>query len=89
MSDKSGRLGSTDNGRTLITKYGEEPKSARGNKRYYQLWKLAMELTLDEINMLVTKRRTEIRYKSDQKEIRILRTEILLLEDCYKIVRRK
>ena len=81
--------GKTDKGRILITAKEEEPKSARRNKDCYHLWLCAKELKLDEIEMLVTKRKQDLRYEKDPNRIRELRTQILILEDTHKIVRRK
>ena len=43
------RTGITNDGRTILTTTGMEPKSARASKRYYQLWKFARDLKLEEI----------------------------------------
>ena len=84
------RVGTTDDGRTIIWKYkGEEPKSARANKRYLQLWKFARELECCDIQILISKRRNELKYEGCPDNIRILRTEILILEDAYRIKKRK
>jgi len=97
MSTKTGTIqkmkkriiGKTEDGRVIITLYGEEPKSARRNKECYRLWKLAETLSLNEIEMLISKRRNEIKYCNNNGRVRELRTEILVLEDSYKIVRRR
>lgn len=86
---KSIRKGTTDDGRIIITTTHEEPKSARGNARYYQLWKLASELNLEEIEFLITKRKNDLKYVSDVDEIKVLRTEISILGDTYNIVKKK
>jgi len=79
--------GTTDNGRTLLRKKGgEEPKSARAN---WYLWKFANTLNPDEIEFLITKRKQDLKYEYCPSGIRILRTEILLLEDVHRINRRK
>jgi len=86
----SRRKGTTSSGRIIFGRtYEEEPKSARANKRYYQLWKFASTLELNEIEFLITKRKKELRYVQDNDEIRALRTEILILEDTYKIKRKE
>ena len=81
--------GKSDKGRVIITAQGEEPRSARASKEYYQLWKLAETLELDEIRMLVSKRKKDLSYVKSLDEKRVLNTEILILEDTYKIVRRR
>ncbi len=84
------RTGTSENGRIILTSTGEEPKSARANKRYYALWKFVDEyLDLQDIQVLITKRKNDIKYESDNDKVTILRTEILLLEDAYKIKRNK
>jgi hypothetical protein len=83
------RVGTTNDGRTIITTTGEEPKSARASKRYYQLWKFARELNPEEIEFLITKRRNDIKYEQDDKMIRILRTEISILADTRRIIKRE
>ena len=87
---KSDRKGTTDNGRTTLTSKTEQPKSARGNKELYQLYKFAITLELNEIEFLVSKRRNDIKYmKTLPEEAKRLRTEILLLEDVHRIRRRE
>ena len=86
MSD---RKGTTDNKRTLITTYGEEPRSARRSKRHYQLWKLATTLNPDEIEFLITKRKQDIKYEYFPSGVRNLRTDIVILEDAHRINRRE
>ena len=81
--------GKSDKGRVIITAQGEEPKSARGSKEYYQLWKLAETLTPDEIRMLIVIRKDKLKYEKDSDLISDLRTEILILSDACKIVSRK
>ena len=83
------RVGTTNNRRVVITTTGEQPKSARANKRYYQLWKFAKELKPEEIQLLITKRKNNLKYEKDYEQIRILRTEITILEDTHKIIRRE
>ena len=83
------RKGTTNSGRIILKNNGEEPCSARANKEYYQLWKFLEDLTLEELQFLVTKRKNDLKYESSIDKIRILRTEILIIEDCYKITKRK
>lgn len=83
------RIGKTESGRIIITTTGEEPTSARRSKRHYQLWKFAKTLHLDEIEFLISKRRTEIKYERNPDEIRNLRTDIRILEDIHIIVRKE
>ena len=81
------KKGTTNNGRIILRKKGgEEPLSARAN---WDLWKLCQTLTSEEITFLITKRRNDIKYESDSNAIRSLRRDILLLEDAYKIIKRK
>jgi len=88
MSDE--RIGTTDDGRTIIWKYrGEEPRSVRACKRYSQLWKAVKELECCDIELLITKRKLDLKYEKDSDNIKILRTEILILEDAYRIKKRK
>jgi len=62
------------------------PKSARGE--YYQYYKFIKTFTSDEIRTMVTKKKNDIKY-AKESEIRELRTQIKLLTDVYKILRRK
>ena len=64
------RVGTTEGGRVIITATGEEPKSARRSKRHYQLWKLTETLDLDEIEMLITKRRNDIKHETNPEEVK-------------------
>lgn len=67
----------------------EEPKISRwASGELHQLWKLAESLNLDEIQMLVTKRKQDIKWEKDSERIKKLRTEIKLLEDMYTIKER-
>jgi len=66
-----------------------EPKSAKRSQRHYQLWKLAETLTPNEIRYLITVRKEKIKYEKDSFEIKELRTDIKILEDEYKIIKRK
>ena len=83
------RLGKSGDGSIIITSTGEEPTSARRSKRHYQLWKLAKDLSKEEISMLITKRKEELKYEKDPEEIRNLRTDITILESSYKIKNKK
>ena len=86
---KSHRKGTTNSGRVIITTTGEEPKSSRRSDRHFQLWKFAETLTPEEVSVMITKRRKEIKYENDYEEIKELKTDILILEDAYKILKRK
>jgi hypothetical protein len=81
------KTGKTDDGRTMLSKDKEEPKCARSSKEYYKLWKFVETLNLDEIECLITKRRKDVSYK--MKEIKTLRTEISILEDAHRIIKRR
>lgn len=63
-----------------------DPISKRA-KSNYPLFKLAMELNLEEISVLITDRRLKIKYENDFNKIMIYKEDILLLEDVYKIKR--
>ena len=82
-------MSTTDDGRTILKpRGGEEPRSAKSN---WQLWKLCKELKADEIAVLITKRKMELKYldkDKDREDIRRIRSEILLLEDAYRILKR-
>lgn len=81
------KKGTTDKKRTTLRKEGgEEPKSARAN---WQLWKLCQELNPEEIVMLITKRRKELKYETDLECRNKIKSDILLLEDAYRIIKRK
>ena len=56
-------------------------KSAKTN---YPLWKLSKELNIDEIKMLIAKRRRDLKYCS-KEDINELRSDILILEDAYHL----
>ena len=87
---QTNRIGKTDNGRTEITTTGEEPAIARSKKRYWDLWKMAKTLYPVEIEMLIAKRKNDLKHTfDDYDEYRDLKTEIKLLEDIYRIVKRK
>ena len=64
----------------------DEPKSARHN---WQLWKLCQDLTLDEIRVLVGKRKQDIKYEKDMNKIRELKTDISILTDAYEIMKKR
>ena len=86
---KSNRKGKTDNGRIIFTTDGERPNVATINKKLYTLWKFVRELSLNEIQALVSKRKNDLKYEKDKEKIQQLRTEIRLLLDVYKIKNRK
>lgn len=84
------RVGRTDNSRTILNNYdNEEPKSARRNQRCWQLWKFCKDLEPDDISVLITNRKYSLRYAKTPEEIKILRTDISILEDAYRIIKRK
>jgi len=91
MTSDERRKGSYDKGRTVLNrKLQEEPKSARANKRYYQLWKFLENLKPEELQLLITKRKNDIKYlERDVEKLNILKTEILIIEDAYRIIKRK
>ena len=73
-------------GRILLDAHGElrESISARRNKETYDLWNFWESLTLNELQVLVTKRKQDLKHEKDPKKIKQLRTEITVLNDCYK-----
>jgi hypothetical protein len=81
------KKGTTDGKRTILRKRGgEEPRSARAN---WLLWKYYKDLEANEISVLITKRRQDLKYLKDEDDIKRVRNEIRLLEDIYKINKRK
>jgi hypothetical protein len=66
----------------------KEPKSARHNKITWELWEAFQDLKPNEIEMLVTKRISDIKYaqkyRRDLDKINQWRTEIAVLRDIYK-----
>ena len=72
-----------------VTIVYEKPVSAGAKKAYYQLWKFAMDLTPEEIEVLVAKRKNDLKYEKKTDRIEDLRTEIKILEDMYMINKRK
>jgi len=67
-------------------KGSKEPITKRA-KSNYPLYKLARDLKLEEITMLITDRRNKIKYEQDYSKILEYKEDILLLEDMYKIKR--
>lgn len=67
----------------------EQPKSAKANKDTWALWKFCETLSLEEISVLITKRRQDIKYETDSKRKTELRREISILEDTYEIIKRR
>ena len=76
-------LGKTEG--VLFTKYGEIPNLARSN---WNLWKLAKDLTEQEIKVMIRDKKRQLRATSDQEEIKNLRRDIVLLSEAYKIKKR-
>jgi len=86
MSRYKYRDNKTDNGRIVIRYRGdEEPQLARKN---WQLWLLCKGLELGDIQFLITKRRNQLKYENNPESIKILRTDIMILEDSYRIIKR-
>jgi len=83
------RTGRSDKGRTILSEYDEEPKSARRDQRCWQLWRLCKDLDPIEITILITKRKGELKHTKNKDKIKILRTDISILEDSYRIISRK
>ena len=66
---------------------GEDiPKSAKDN---WALWNLCKDLSLEEIRVLIGKRKNDIKYEKSNEKIKLLRTDICILEDAYEIIKRR
>jgi len=79
----------TDSGRVIIRKQklSEEPKLARKN---WSLWKMCRDmLTSQDVQVLITVRRQSLKHEKDSIKIRELRNDIRILEDSYRILRKK
>ena len=77
----------TNNKRVILRKEGNPIPTL--SKWKYPLWKLAIDLSLSELSMLIIKRSYDIKYETSQEKIKDLRGEILLLNDAYKIKKRE
>lgn len=64
----------------------EEPKSASANRA---LWRLCQTLTPEEITVLITKRKNELKCKHSFSEMNKIKNEIKILEDSYRIIKRR
>ena len=64
----------------------EEPKCATSN---WQLWKLCQTISLEEIKVLISKRSNDLKYETNLKKRNELKLDILLLEDAYRIMKRR
>ena len=62
------------------------PKSAKSN---WQLWKICQDLKLEEIRVIIGKRKQDIKYEKDKNKICGLRRDIKLLEEAYEIIKRR
>jgi hypothetical protein len=71
----------------IFKKKGSKEPITKRAKSNYPLYKLAKDLNLDEITVLVTIRRNKIKYETDYNKILEYKEDILLLEDLYKIKR--
>ena len=87
MSDYPYNKNKTNKGRIIIRKRGEDIPTL--SKYNYQLWKFCISLEPNELMVLISKRKEDLKYEKDFDIIKNLRTEILLLEDTYKIMIRK
>jgi len=67
----------------------DEPKSAKRDRNSWQLWKLCQDLSPDEIRVLVSKRKQDIKYEKDMNKINQLKTDISILTDAYEIIKRR
>lgn len=63
-----------------------EPKSAKSN---WALWKLCQELNFEEIKVLISKRRNDLKYEKNEQKIQELRRDISILTDAYEIMKRE
>jgi hypothetical protein len=80
----------TDDGRTIISTTGlEDSIIARSSSETWQFWKFLETLSPNEISFLITNRRNKLKYMSDPDEIKSLRNDIVLLEDAYRINKRR
>lgn len=62
------------------------PRSATDN---WQLWKLCETLTLEEISVLITKRKNDLKYEKDKRKETLLKTDMSILVDAYEIIKRR
>jgi len=62
--------------------------SGRANKRFYQLWKFLNNnhFSSEELQVLFRKRKSDCRH-ADNKEIKKLRTEMLIINEATKYER--
>ena len=65
------------------------PKSAKANKNTWQLWKFCETITADEIIVLFTKRKQDLKYEKDIKRINELKTELSVLNEAYEIMKKR
>jgi len=85
---KNYRKNRTGNNSIIIRKNGkEEPVSARNN---WALWKLCRDdLSLNDIQFLISKRKADLKFETNPEKIRKLRTDISILTSAYKIKKNK
>ena len=67
----------------------EIPPSALASKEYRQLYDFFKDYSIEELSILIDKRKNDIKYSKDEKEIKKLRTEIKILTNIYTINKRK
>jgi len=80
----------TDDGRTIISTTGlEDSIIARSSKENWEFWTFIETLKPNEIQFLITSRKTKLKYINDIEEFKQLKSEITLLEDAYRIIKRK
>lgn len=79
--------GTTDNGRTIISKTGKE--YPRCYTAHYPLYKISKDLSLDDISALISIRQDRFNSIEDKQEIKTTRSEIKMLQDQYRINRRQ
>ena len=59
------------------------------SRKHWDLWKFAQELKLEEISMLIVKRKNELKYSKNNQDIKNLKEEIGVLNEAYKLVKRR
>jgi hypothetical protein len=74
------------NGRILLTPRGiEKSISARKSKETLMFWKFIKTLSPNEIQMLISRRKNDIKYIDNNEDLTQIKLEIKLLEDAYKL----
>ena len=69
-----------------VTIVEEEPKSVSANRA---LWRLCKDLNPEEISILISKRREDLKYETNSRIIKKLKADILLLTNAYNIIKKR